>query len=345
MSAHPNVLSLHGGGIRGVIPAVVLAEIERRTDRPASALFELIAGTSTGGILALALAKPDADGRPEYSAADLVELYAKDGHRIFSRSFWHQVRALGNLVDEKYPSGPIDEVLAEYFGDVRLKDALTELLIPSYEIETRDPWFFRRRSAREKPEQYDFFMREVARATSAAPTYFEPAKLPGDAEKPYWALVDGGVFANNPTMCALVDVLATDRDASPVCVSLGTGRLTRPLSYREAVGWGLVQWARPVIDVVFDGVADTVDYQARQLCRATEDTPEAYYLFQTELTTANDDMDDASPENIESLRALGEQIVRRESARLDELCERLLADGADYAATSSPSSGAVSSGS
>ncbi|NJD10182.1 MAG: patatin, partial [Gemmatimonadetes bacterium] len=88
------ILSIDGGGIRGIIPALVLQEIERITGRPIAGSFDLIAGTSTGGILALGLARPGPAGGPAFSAAELVQLYEREGGVIFSRSLWHRVRAL-----------------------------------------------------------------------------------------------------------------------------------------------------------------------------------------------------------------------------------------------------------
>src|SRR5262245_29471105 len=105
------ILALDGGGIRGIIPAVVLAEVERRTRRPIADLFDLIAGTSTGGILALGLVRPGAGGNPYHTAQAMVELYEKDGPKIFSRGPWHRLSSIGNLLEEKYPSQGIDGVL------------------------------------------------------------------------------------------------------------------------------------------------------------------------------------------------------------------------------------------
>jgi uncharacterized protein len=216
MSELVKVLSIDGGGIRGIIPASVLADLERRLDAPIGERFDLITGTSTGGIIALALTAPGGDGKPANSAAAVVELYKSKGHEIFSRSVWHEIRAVGNALEEKYPASGIESVLKEYLGETRLKDAVTEVFITAYEIEDRIPWFFSSRDAATRPG-YDFAMWEVGRATSAAPTYFEPAKLPshGLNERGYWALVDGGVFANNPALCGLTEAITNYRQEHP----------------------------------------------------------------------------------------------------------------------------------
>jgi patatin-like phospholipase/acyl hydrolase len=317
------VLSIDGGGIRGVIPATILSEIENRTHARVAELFDLVAGTSTGGILALGLVKPSAhdEDRPQYAADELVELYAKEGKRIFDRSLWHHFVALDNLLDEKYESKGLEAVLKDYFGDVPLSKALTETLVTSYELETREPWFFARHKARSKPG-WDFPMRFVARATSAAPTYFEPEKL--TATKPPGGLVDGGVFANNPAMCAYVESKQLHPDVDEVLVvSLGTGQHTRPIHFDDARNWGLALWAKPILNVVFDGVSDTVDHQMKILCRDSDEGDPRYYRFQTELDVGSDDMDNATATNIAILKQKAEQMIEEQDDAIDALCREL----------------------
>ena len=311
------ILAIDGGGIRGIIPALVLAEIESRTRRPIAELFQLVAGTSTGGILALGLTVPKRAGGPLYTAQQFAGMYEQEGHRIFSRSFWHRLFAWNNLVQEKYPSAGIEGVLLEYFGDARLRDAATDVLITSYEIERSFPFFFKSSNARARPD-YDFAARDVARATSAAPTYFEPMKIPTGTNSEHYTLIDGGVFANNPAACALVEAHITHPGASSyLVVSLGTGALTRSLTYDVAKDWGVAKWAMPILDVVFDGVSSTVDYQLRELL------PGAYYRFQTTLDNHNHSLDNASPANITALKRLADDLIEKESDQLDELCDLL----------------------
>ncbi len=322
------ILSLDGGGIRGIIPALILAEIEERTKRPISSLFDLISGTSTGGILALGLSKPE-NGRPCYSARDLARLYEDKGRTIFYHSLCHELRSLYGLIEERYSADGIDAVLDEYFGSTKLSESLTDLFITSYEIERRDPFFFRTTRARNDPA-YDYLMKDVARATSAAPTYFPPVKIrsvrqaTGNDRLDYYALIDGGMFATNPSMCAFVEAITRgviDKQGKEnlIMVSVGTGQLTRTLPYMNVKDWGILQWARPALDIVFDGVSDTIDYQLRQLLPA-----DRYYRFQVSLNIlGSDDMDDASEQNLHELKAVAEELIRKEGHRLDQLCEQL----------------------
>jgi patatin-like phospholipase/acyl hydrolase len=319
------ILALDGGGIRGVISARVLVEIEERTGRPTAQLFDLIAGTSTGGIIALGVTAPGAERKPRYAAADIVELYAEHGARIFSRSVWHRTRAFGNALEEKFSARELEQVLDDYFGETKLSDALVDVLVTAYEIEVRAPWFFRSRLAREKPAEYDFPMKNVARATSAAPTYFEPLRLEtGGASPDYWTLVDGGVFANNPAMCAVAEGFVAYAARDVVVLSLGTGAQTRRIPYEEAKDWGLLGWARPILNVVFDGVSDTVHYQVRQVCKTTEGV-ERYLRLDPRLDIGNDDLDDASETNIHALKLQAERLIDERGDDLDRFCSLLAA--------------------
>ena len=301
---------------------MLLTEIEKRTQKPIADLFDLFAGTSTGGILALALTKPDGAGKPAYSAQQLVSLYENEGQEIFSRSVWHRIRAIGNLLEERYPATGIEQVLEKYFGETRLKQALKEVIITSYEIERRIPWFFKSRNAKRFPD-HDYLMKVVARATSAAPTYFEPLKYP-EGSLEYHAWIDGGVYANNPTLCAFAEAKKAFPQADDyLVVSLGTGELTRPISYADAKNWGLASWALPILSVVFHGVSVTVDYQMTQMLPAAG-TARRYYRFEPRLDKGNDDMDDASNTNLHALVSLAEELIASQQDALDDLCRQLM---------------------
>jgi predicted acylesterase/phospholipase RssA len=318
------ILAIDGGGIRGILPAMVLSDLERRTNRPIIDLFDLIVGTSTGGLVALALACPTADGKPRHTARDIVRLYEVEGKRVFSRSVWHKIRSVGALAEGKYPSAGIEGVLQDYFGECRLKDALADVVVPAYEIERRMPFFFKTANARAK-SYYDYPMKNVIRAATAAPTYFEPMQVQIDGPNDYYALVDGALFAYNPGMCAYVEALNRypERD-SVIMVSLGTGKLTRRLPYDEVKDWGAARWAQPAFALMCDGICDVVDHQLQQLLPETEDGLRQYYRFQARLDVGNDDMDDASNTNIRVLKLLAEDMLQANRAVLRSLADKLL---------------------
>lgn len=303
------ILSIDGGGIRGIIPALVLAEVERRTGRRTADLFDLVAGTSTGGILACALTRPGA-----LAAEDLVGLYEQEGPRIFSRSLLKRISSADGLLDERYGDDGLNDALRRYLGELRLSEATTPILVTAYDLQGRFAFFFRSSRAATDPT-YDFPLWEVARATSAAPTYFEPWRVTDVAGARSYPLVDGGIYANNPAMCAVAEA----GSAARIVASLGTGSQIRPYSYERARGWGQLEWARPLIDMVFDGQADTVDHQVAAAC-----PPGGYVRLQTALDIANDDMDDASAQNLRDLRREGEKLIARETARIDDLCRAVV---------------------
>jgi uncharacterized protein len=168
-------------------------------------------------------------------------------------------------------------------------------------------------------------MKQVIRAATAAPTYFEPARIAIDGPNDYYALVDGALFAYNPGMCAYTEVLNRFPDhESVIMVSLGTGELTRRLPYDEVKDWGAARWAQPTFALMCDGICDAVDYQLQQLLPSTPDGMRQYYRFQARLDVGNDDMDDASNTNIRVLKLLAEDMLQANRATLRQLSEQLL---------------------
>jgi len=317
------ILSLDGGGIRGVISALILDEIERRTKKPISSLFNLIAGTSTGGLLALGLTKPSPGDPtlPQHSAADLHRLYVNEGEKIFHAPILHKLKSLGNLSNEKYPSTGIEQTLRTYFGACMLREVLTDVVITSYDIQHRRAWFFRSAHAKQNPI-YDFPMAQVGRATSAAPTFFEPALVEKGGRT--FSLVDGGVFANNPSLCAYADVINMGIDpATIMMVSLGTGtpsdQSAMGYPHDQAKQWGLVGWAVPLLSIVMDSLSDTVEYQLGRIL-----PPERYFRLQVRLTWANENLDDISQRNLAALKADAQDYIIRASDYIDQVCEAIL---------------------
>jgi patatin-like phospholipase/acyl hydrolase len=285
------VLAIDGGGIRGLIPALVLAEIEKRAGRPISSLFDLVAGTSTGAIIACALTRPQ-----PMPAERVAAIYEEEGPRIFDASLLKKVTSLGGVIDERYDARELVRSLERHLGNTRLDEAITGILVTAYDLEARQALVLRRGE--------DVSMVDAAHASSAAPTYFEAVRLGART------LIDGGVFAINPAMLAFAEAAGH----IDVLVSLGTGEHTRRLPYDEVKDWGQIEWARPILDVVFDGSADAIDSVLERL------VDDRYIRLQTPLDEASDDLDDASPENLAALRREAEQLIGRRSDDIDRLC-------------------------
>jgi patatin-like phospholipase/acyl hydrolase len=329
MSGRKFVLSLDGGGIRGIVPGVVLGAIEHRTGRRIAQLFDLIAGTSTGGILALGCAVPGDDGdTPRYAADDLLELYTDHGGQLFTRHLLDRVESIEGVIRPKYAAGPIEALLKEYFGDAMMSHGLTELAVTSYDVFASRPFFFKRRYPLQNAV-WDCEMWKAARATSAAPTYFPALHLdpfptrPPDPPDTQHELVDGGVYVNDPAVCAYVEALELWPDMTDVVVcSIGTGnkRMRARTDLHDA---GIAGWAPAILDTVFDGVADAVDYQMVRICRH-DDGLQRYFRLQADIPDRmSAAMDDATPAHLAALTQLGRSLVEHESAQIDALCALL----------------------
>jgi patatin-like phospholipase/acyl hydrolase len=322
MAGPLRILSTDGGGIRGLIPALVLAKLEEKLpNRPdgkkaqLADYFHLFAGTSTGGLIALALTAPEA-----VPANKLSEIYVEDGPEIFKRKTFTLPGPLGGLFGPPYGAEPLAEALKTRLGESNLSQAKRDLLVTAYDMTERQPFFFKRWQALEFPD-HDYSIIDAGLATSAAPTYFPShgLRVPGDTV-PH-ALVDGGVFADDPTVAAIAEALGRSSDPPAgltphelFVVSLGTSRYVPHYRQEEVSGWGKIRWVMlggsepPLISAMLNGSADGTDYWAHMLLNHKQGDPlpspatighgPRYFRLQVEIPTEVA-MDDASKHVLE----------------------------------------------
>ena len=256
------ILSLDGGGIRGIITAVIL---QRLREAPGLSNFlddiNLIAGTSTGGLLALSLAKGLS---PDY----MKDIYEKEGKFIFYDTIWDDILDLGRIIGAGYKNENLKKVLKEIFGDMTLSQLHKHVLITAFDLDnqaeelskrTWKPKIFHNMEGEGSDGQELVY--NVGLYTSAAPTYFPT----------YEGYVDGGVFANNPSMCALAQsqdlrYFQTVTINEVVLLSLGTGTSLTFIKGQKH-DWGYFQWAKPIIGLMLDGVSGIADYECKQILR------------------------------------------------------------------------------
>ncbi|KAJ5067043.1 calcium-independent phospholipase a2-gamma [Anaeramoeba ignava] len=386
-------LSIDGGGIRGIIPLVILCEIEKKTNKSISELFDFISGTSTGGIIALALSirelKQNNDKftnpvfNSKFSAETLLDYYKNLGQTVFTnnpieyginsfkkrkkslkktesinenneieenkeieenekgvklqteenkpkeqskksfaKSLFSSVANFGakhldNFVKEKtnftfldyfktkYPRSGIDSLLKKFFGELKMNECFNQVFIPSFNVSTREPIFFTNKNNTK--------IRKVAGATSAAPTYFDPAKIEDDF------YLDGGVFANNP--CLSMFSLLSQRTipiSNMFIVSLGTG-LFKPPIHEKIIDAGKLEWSKYIFDIFIDSGSDLVDFSMKQLFSFY---PNQYFRFQSTLDKEII-LDDCSTENIQYLENLAKKMIQQNQDQIDLVCKIL----------------------
>jgi uncharacterized protein len=326
------ILALDGGGIRGVVTARILQSIQEQIGQPLNQYFDLIAGTSTGSILAAGIVLGK---KPQ----QLVDIYKSRGKEIFHAS-WLRKNITRFVFGSKYSNVGLIRVLKEYLSDeLSLSEASNkskaELLILAYDTLYRNTTFFTSRS----PEQNRWFNQmklwEVCASSASAPTFFPPYEFrwidPNDPQKTEWKFphVDGGVSANCPALSALTyatNVRNVNIENISV-LSIGTGRTTQPLEYQQISKWGTAIWGLHVSDVFMGGQLQL----ATDLCQEIIQTanPEGYIRLQFNLNERfgkqtgeyssrpllpveaqknkyidakiNEEMDDASDDNISKL--------------------------------------------
>ncbi|MCH7398093.1 patatin-like phospholipase family protein [Belliella sp. DSM 107340] len=333
------ILSIDGGGIRGIIPGTILQlieeKIQEKTQNPQTRLVDFIdfvAGTSTGGILGCAMLVPDPidPTRPRYKMEEVVNLYHENGASIFSKSLGHKLKSVFGLRDEKYPNTNLKNALQKYFGSVYLSELLKPSLFTAYDIESRKAKFFKHGYAC-NDETYDFYVKDVALATASAPTYFEVALVQSRFGSKY-PLIDGGVFANNPAMCAYAEArkctfgnISNPTSKDMLLLSLGTGNVKEEISYNKAKNYGLAQWIKPLIDIMMSGNSETVSHQLEWLFDAGNNR-DGFIRIEPELHQAKPTMDDASKSNMNALRDAAIKYVKDNPEKINNLVDKLIAN-------------------
>ncbi|MEO0790417.1 MAG: patatin-like phospholipase family protein [Bacteroidota bacterium] len=267
------IVSLDGGGVRGLVTAIMLQAIQKHFEANGENFLDsvdFLAGTSTGGLLALAIAK-------DIKLLDrMKDIYANESKSIFEKASF---KSSGGFLATKYTNEPLDKKLYEIFGDMRLEDLSKKVLLPTFDLDNDSdnpesrhwkPKLFHNfppdKAKQENNEDQNHTVVEVGLYTTAAPTFFPSVK----------GYIDGGVYANNPSMCAIAQTQdqryhartgATDSRVSLdniVMLSLGTGLNLQHLRH-HTIKRGILRWIQPLIQIIFDGTTGIGDYQCKQL--------------------------------------------------------------------------------
>jgi len=226
-------LSIDGGGYRGIIPAFFIKEFEKDSNKKAYNVFDLIVGTSTGGIIATSIAKG-------LSGEEILNIYLKEGENIFKRNFFWKLNSLFGLSAPKYDNQGLIKVINKYLGNDKTTDSKVKFITTAYNVIEDFPFLFK------SWENRNYTFSDVAIATASAPTYFAN----------YKSFIDGGVYANNPSIILLIEALKLNFDLKNIIiVSIGTG-IDSYSFYPE--NWGVKEWLSkngntPLLNVMFKG--------------------------------------------------------------------------------------------
>ncbi len=281
-----NILSIDGGGLRGIIPIRILQKIETLSGKSIQDNFDPIAGSSTGGLISclLSIKHDSIFGKPKYSLQEIADIYTKKGELIFPiRTGWVKLfHRIKSLFMPAYGASGIDLVLRQYIHDEVITETLRPILVSAYDLNSNQPVFFKTSEAAGNPAA-NARLYDVCRATSAAPTY-----LPAHSfiyKNKLMTGIDGGVFVNNPSMAALAEIrkygnsgFYHKKDQSPVqwdevrILSLGTGSYEGTISNDEAAYWGQLKWITRITDIMMKGVNKTTHYETDEIM------PPGHYL-------------------------------------------------------------------
>ncbi|CAL9026787.1 unnamed protein product [Prunus brigantina] len=343
------VLSIDGGGIRGIIPGVLLAYLESQLqeldgeDARLADYFDVISGTSTGGLIATMLAAPNDNNRPLYAAKDIVPFYLDNCPKIFPqpRGLCAEVVDLVKvLTGPKYDGKYLRKLIRNIVGDKRLDQTLTNVVIPTFDVKKLLPVIFSSYQVTSHPV-LNAKLSDICIGTSAAPTYF-PAhyfeNIDQQGEPKEFNLIDGGMAANNPASVAISEVIKQTTKQNPdfmeikpmelydrlLLVSLATGsdRSEQRYNAKKVSKWGVIGWlyedgSSPLLECFDEASACMVDYHNSVVFQALHS--EQNYLRIEEGTLKGNlaSSDKATQENLENLVEVGNQLLQKTISTMD----------------------------
>jgi len=299
------VLSIDGGGVRGIGAASWCANLEHLTEKSIADMFNLLVGTSTGGIIAsgLAMEDPNAPGSSLYSADDIVNFYNNESKKIFTRRCF-----LGYLTVSKYKSNPAYSVFSRLCGDTKLSQIRSDcdLMVPYYNLTNNRPSFFKSHKAKNPAleRNEDFYLRDVIASTTAAPTYFKDFKLytaynkdhPDLFKNTYISAIDGCIAVNDPTACAMTQAESLyPRADAFLLVSMGTGQCVS-----EVAPKGILSWAKHISTLLMSNSSDMSSHIFKKFGIYSK-CPVFFSRLQFDISEIHAAMDNKSPENISYL--------------------------------------------
>lgn len=317
-------LSLSGGGARGYISLSLLSEIEKATKRNICDLFDLIGGTSIGGIWATLLTAPslrrDTNGKlqPLFTATDLKNRYTEIVATVFQRKSFNPWGIMGPI----YKKAGLASFSDQNLGTVTFDQHLARALVTSYDLTANKPKFFK--SWRE--EHSCFYSKDVALATSAAPTFFPLHSLKpafGPLKETTYRLVDGGVAANDPSICLAVELKKIfGKDCDLTVTSFGTGYCNAPQPFNVLQNGGVLRWASIIPDVLIRGSVETTSYAMER------EYGTCYQSWNPEIAAEHNFTDSYRADDLEHFDSAIASMMTTRKSEFDALIKDLLAAAA-----------------
>ncbi|XP_020231859.1 patatin-like protein 2 [Cajanus cajan] len=343
------ILSIDGGGIRGIIPATIIAFLESQLqeldgeDARLADYFDVISGTSTGGLVTAMLTAPDNNNRPLFSAKEIKPFYMEHCPKIFPQHSGIGGTMLAKLMRSmggpKYDGKYLHGVVRDKLGDIRLHETLTNVVIPTFDIKCLQPIIFSSYQVK-MSTGLDAKLSDICISTSAAPTYLPAhnfSNQDSNGKVHEFNLIDGGVCANNPTLVAMNEVtkqiIKENSDFFPIkpmeygrflIISIGTGTAKNEEKFNApmAAKWGLLDWlthsgTTPLIDVFTQSSADMVDFHLSAVTQALHSEDNYLRIQDDTLTGTDSSVDIATKENLEKLCQIGENLLKKPVSRVN----------------------------
>ncbi len=318
-----NVLVLSGGGVRGMAPLKILAEIEHRTGKKAGELFDFLAGTSTGAISISAFAIADEDGNYKYSAKDIYDGYYEMSKQIFSAPWYHAwLTGFGLFAPRFLPDGKIN-VLRGYFGDKTISELKGNILIPVYDISQNYLQFVTNWENPSTKQYGNLLAVDLVSGASSPPMLFPPEAVSENGQDKLF--IDPAVLLNNPLLPMLLNVRALFPRKKINLVYIGNGGFNSShFDYRSMFGFGLYGLYQYLFSSPMLSSKLSVEFVEEYMLETEQYDPYIdFFRFSTKSDEdiATSGIDD---ENLAKIERLANKMLYQHREEIDRLCKVLL---------------------
>ena len=312
------VLAIDGGGVRGIIAAVIIKAIEDKAGKPITEMFDYITGTSIGGVLAASYVVSKKDGSHLYTSDYIINRWETMLNEVFPQDYWSWVKNSFGVFSSKYDRTGVESLINKLLGENKLTDTMIPISLHALRLEDNMPKTFSTLHACSDQKE-NFYLKDAVAATAAAPPFFDPKVI---LDKHY---IDGVVYANNPVIAGFAELERHDKSITPddlMIVSVGTGQVNNYYSYNIYDSYGIWNWvisSNNILTILLSAASFGIEYSFSKIF--SENSYRLQPIIPAELAAPD------KPKNIKALRKVAEEYVAENQDKIAKIVATLIAVG------------------
>ncbi|MCL1127999.1 patatin-like phospholipase family protein [Shewanella surugensis] len=309
------ILSIDGGGLNGIIPIAVLQYIEENSGIRIQEIFDLMVGTSSGGIVASLIATPDKSGKAKFNLTDIQAVFHQGASKLFSASAYRDLLSLHGWIAPRYSVQKKYDLFNQYLPEMMLREALIPIAIPSFDYDNMEPIVFKSWTGD------NYYMKDLLTASTSAISFYAPSMIYSHTNKKNHELLDASLYLNSPEVVALLLAQKLYPEKKYIMVSLGAGMVDNDYFAESGKHWGILQWNIKFIRLMLFARMKFNAHIMRHLITNKDDNVSSYHRFNITIPLGEVSGYDPSKQNIDKLDGYARKIISKNKKSLTELID------------------------